>query len=755
VAPETRAYTTELSRELDLYHLTMRGLGVMIGAGVFFGIGTSIATAGPGGLLLTFALNGLLALLTAMSYAELSSAAPYAGGAYDFARLAFGRRLGFLAGWAELMAACAASAMYATTLSLYAVHYLGALGLLRWLPAFAVVPTERLIAAIVAGLFIAVHWIGAEGTGRGSARVAVSVLLFFGLVGVMGLIATIKDVSRLSWVGSFLPFGWSPLPVAMGLTFVAFEGFEVIAQAGDEAKRPRKNLPKAMLYAVLVATTAYMVVAAASVVGAGPGGGKAAAWQWVASYGPTAFGEVASRLLPGGWLLPTLAVVVACALALNATVASAARSAYALGRDRMLPSVLSSLSRRGGTPYMALVATGCLVVPATLFVPITDLAAGASIMFLLVFTIVNLATIRARFERGHELHYGFVTPAFPLPQIIAVIAHIALALALARVSRIAWLLPQVWVLSGLVIYHLYGRQRALPLPDEGLVLEETGATVPAGKANELMIAISSPENALSLVGGAARLCGEEDCRMQLLHMVPAPAPVSLSDAKAYMKEGKEGLIEAMLYLYSRYPVATTVRYCRNIARGIVTAVRERKVRTLILGWHGHSRDQKFHMGSTLDPVLSRAPCDVIVLKDCADRVFRNILVAVLGGPSDVLALRTAVLLAESEGGRIKALLPKRWGSKKKIRQKFDQLLERTDLHTVEVRTQVATVPDMPRAVIRRAPRYDLVVLGVREPLVPSFGAPLSVAEAIARRCRRPMVIAKAHRRLPAWTRWWA
>jgi nucleotide-binding universal stress UspA family protein len=328
-----------------------------------------------------------------------------------------------------------------------------------------------------------------------------------------------------------------------------------------------------------------------------------------------------------------------------------------------------------------------------------------------------------------------------------------LGLALARVSRIAWLLPQVWILAGLAIYRLYSASRALPAPDEGLVLEETGTPAQPGKGNELMIAISSPQNALSLVGATVRLCGGADCRMQLLHMVPAPAPVSLSDAKAYMKEGKEGLVEAMLYLYSRYPVTTTVRYCRNIARGIVSAVREKKVRTLILGWHGQSRDQRFHMGSTLDPVFSRAPCDVVVLKDCGDRVFRNILVPIFGSPSDVLALRTAVLMAEPDGGRIKALLPRSWGGRKRIRQKFNQLLERTDLQTVELRTQTSTVSDMARAVIRRAPRYDLVVLGVREPLVPRLRS-LSVPEAIARRCRRPLVIVKAHRRLGAWTRWW-
>ncbi len=81
--------SSELSRELSLFHITMMGLGMMIGAGVFLGIGNAVYVAGPGGVLLTFTLNGVIALFTALSYAELSSAIPRAGGAYNFARLAF------------------------------------------------------------------------------------------------------------------------------------------------------------------------------------------------------------------------------------------------------------------------------------------------------------------------------------------------------------------------------------------------------------------------------------------------------------------------------------------------------------------------------------------------------------------------------------------------------------------------------------------------------------------------------------------
>ena len=103
--------TTELSRNLNLLHITMMGVGMMIGAGVFLGVGNAVGIAGPRGVILTFALNAVIALFTAMSYAELSSAVPRAGGAYNFARIAFGRGPSFLAGWMEWFASSVAGSL--------------------------------------------------------------------------------------------------------------------------------------------------------------------------------------------------------------------------------------------------------------------------------------------------------------------------------------------------------------------------------------------------------------------------------------------------------------------------------------------------------------------------------------------------------------------------------------------------------------------------------------------------------------------
>jgi APA family basic amino acid/polyamine antiporter len=108
----------------------MMGVGMMIGAGAVIGMGLSIRLAGPGGTLLAFAFDGMVALFTAMSYAEMSSAVPKAGSIYNFARIAFGRGTGFTAGWISWFASSVAGTFYLVICAEYSVDFLAQLGLL-------------------------------------------------------------------------------------------------------------------------------------------------------------------------------------------------------------------------------------------------------------------------------------------------------------------------------------------------------------------------------------------------------------------------------------------------------------------------------------------------------------------------------------------------------------------------------------------------------------------------------------------------
>jgi nucleotide-binding universal stress UspA family protein len=97
-----------------------------------------------------------------------------------------------------------------------------------------------------------------------------------------------------------------------------------------------------------------------------------------------------------------------------------------------------------------------------------------------------------------------------------------------------------------------------------------------------------------------------------------------------------------------------MRYCRNFARGIISAAAERKADLLIMGWQGH-RQQEFSLGSTVDPVLERATCNVAVFKDCQQRKYRNVLVPYAGGPNATFSLEVASIMVDKDEGRVVVL----------------------------------------------------------------------------------------------------
>ena len=746
--------SSELSRELTLFHITMMGLGMMIGAGVFLGIGNAIYTAGPGGVILTFTLNGVIALFTALSYGELSSAIPRAGGAYNFARLAFGRGTSFTAGWMEWFASSVAGSLYAVTFAIYTVRYFQGLGLLEWVP-FSVRATEKTVALIIALFFIYINYRGASETGKIGALFTLGQTVFLVFIGIIGVIIAIADPSRLQNVSPFLPHGWTRLLITMGFTYVAFEGYEVIAQAGDETIDPKRNLPKAMIYSVFIVTITYVLVAFASLMAVKKGmpGVEGVPWEWIGSFKERGFGEAVSRLMPYGNFFLTLAVIFASISALNATIFSATRASYALGRDRMLPAWMASISRKRKTPWVALAATGVIVITVAVLLPTMDVASSASIMFLFLFFLVNLSVIRIRLNMGDELNYGFIMPFFPWIPLLAIACQAILAIWLVNMSPIAWIVAPMWVVSGIAVYHFYSKSRVVATEDEIRVIEEEEVEVCPDERHRLMVAVANPTNALELTRTTYYISEVRNAGVDLLHMVPVPEQVPLSDAEKFMMEGKEGLMEVMLSLVLKFPVSLTIRYCRNIARGIVGAIKEKKIDTLIMGWHGHPHSHGYKLGSTVDLIIERAPCEVVVLKGLGNRKFKKILVPVGGGPNAVYALEIASILAKKDDSQIVALTVDDGREKARLSISADMCKDRK-IDFSRLTAKLIQAPDVVDAIVKEAEDYDLVIIGSsREPLIRQLTRD-SVSHAVAARCSNPMIIVKARTRVKSWIKRW-
>lgn len=240
---------TTLSRDLGVFTITMVGVGAMIGAGIFVLTGIAAGTAGPA-LMLAFAANGLVTFLTALAYAELGSAIPEAGGGYLWVKEGLPGPNAFLAGWMSWFA-------HAVAGSLYALGFPSYLGfMLRELEVVTIagIPIEAALfqkglAVVIALIFVAINFKGVPETGLAGNIITIAKVLIIGLFIGSGLYAMFNEPSSWDKFTPFAPKGFAGVLSAMGLTYIAFEGYEIIIQAGEEVKNPKKYSARRLLVA--------------------------------------------------------------------------------------------------------------------------------------------------------------------------------------------------------------------------------------------------------------------------------------------------------------------------------------------------------------------------------------------------------------------------------------------------------------------------------------------------------------------------
>jgi amino acid transporter len=467
---------SELSRELSLFHITMMGVGMMIGAGVFVTTGIGIGMAGPGGILTALALNGLLAFLSVMTYAELSSAIPRAGAGYSYIQESIGGFTGFLSGWISWFAHAVAGSLYAITLSQYTLHFLSQFEMFHWLHANLAL-YEKGFAVLMALVFIYINYRGASETGTAGAVMAIGQTVVLALIGLIGVIVAMKSPGKLANFDPFLPHGWGKIFVVMGFSLVGFEGYEVIANTAEEVVDAKKNVPKAIFYAVIIVITTYLLVAFAAIIGVQTSGQPVI--EWFHDRGSTGFADAIAQLFPFGSLFVFLAVVFASTSALNATIYSSTRIAFTLGRDGYLPPFFSHISQKTRTPHIALCFSGAIIIVIAAAFPVEVVCAGASIFFIVLFNLVTVALIKIRKEQGDELEYGYLMPFFPIIPVISFVGRLLIGLFLFDMGVLAYIIAAIWVGSGVLLYVVYAKSHATrKKATEIVVYDQEGETPP-------------------------------------------------------------------------------------------------------------------------------------------------------------------------------------------------------------------------------------------------------------------------------------
>jgi amino acid transporter/nucleotide-binding universal stress UspA family protein len=616
----------ELSRDLSLFDITMIGVGAMIGAGIFVLTGIAAGAAGPA-LILSFALNGIITLFTAMTYAELGSSIPEAGGGYLWVKEGLPGPNAFLSGWMSWFAHSVAGSLYALGFGSYIALVFDSLNLSIF--GLEGELLHKALAVIIIIAFIYINFRGASETGTaGNVVTVLKVLILVVFVG-SGLWAIIQHPEYLSKFQNFAPKGLPGIFSAMGLTFIAFEGYEIIVQAGEEVKNPRRNIPRAVFLSLAIVIPIYMLVAFVSMGAVNPET-TIPTWAWLAEHAELGIVEAARQFMPFGTILLLLGGILSTMSALNATTYSSTRVSFAMGRDRNLPDSFAEVHPRTRTPYKALFFSGIVILGMAIAIPIEDVATAADIMFLLLFLQVNVAVITLRKKYGDRLQYGFLMPFFPYVPIIVIIFKLGLALFMYNYSPVAWYFALAWIGVGTVLYYLYARPRDQVGGGSTVISEAKLLPAPVDPEQyRVLVPIANPESLPGLLEPALNAARLHDGAITLLNIIKVPDQLPLSAGREYI-DRSESLRQKALEMLQDEDVSAEVeiRISHRLSRTIVEAAEEKTANLLIMGWRGRSKAANTLIGKNIDDLIDRVNCKVLVIQQDIHEKPERILIPV-------------------------------------------------------------------------------------------------------------------------------
>jgi amino acid transporter len=408
--------TEQSQGKMGLWAVVAIGIGGMVGGGIFAVLGLAVQLAG-GGTPVAFLIAGIVALLTGYSYARLSVHVPSQGGTVKFLDQAFGVDL-FTGGINSLLwiSYIVMLALYAYAFGSYGATFFG-----KGLLARHLLISAGILVPAVLNVFSA-NLVGRAETFIVAVKLAI--LLFFVAVGFSGI-----DVGRLA------PVHWSsPLHLVAGgmIIFLAYEGFELIANTAQDAREPKKTLPRAFALSIVFVILLYILVAVVSV-------GSLPVHKIVEAEDYALAAAARPFLGHAGFVLIAIAAVLSTFSAINATLYGSARLSYTLAREGELPEFLEN--RVWNKPIEGLIITAVLSLLLANLGDLSSISMMGSAGFLIIFATVNAANVK-------------LSDATKSRKWISSAGVIACALALgALIWQTATTAPtHLWILSGMLLF---------------------------------------------------------------------------------------------------------------------------------------------------------------------------------------------------------------------------------------------------------------------------------------------------------------
>ncbi len=619
----------ELARDLGLLEAYTMGVGTMIGAGIFVLPSIAAANAGPASMI-SFTVGGVVSLLAALSLSELATGMPKAGGSYYYVNHALGSFFGSIVGWGMWTGLMFATAFYMLGFGQYLTFFWGN------------VPVAGAALAMAAAL-IYLNYRGVKETG---ALQNIIVVLLIGLILVFSAFGVFQIDRDL--LTPFNPRGWASVATLAATVYVAFIGFEVIASSAEEIKNPGRNLPLAMIASVLTPALLYVLVMLIST-------GTLPVPEIAESRIPVA--DVAEQYMgPLGALMMVVGAVLATVSSANASILSAARVNFAMGRDRILTNWLNDVHDRFRTPYRAILVTGAVILGLIAAgVGIETLADVASFTYLVTYACVHVALVVMRRADPPEYEPDFRIPdvLYPALPVVGLLSCVAIV---ATMRPIVLILGTGIIALGVAWYWFYAGDRAVKPSLVGEAIAAPAATA-ASKAKDryrVVVAVANPRTERRLLRLAAEATrGKTNPELIAVNVIEVPPQTALDQEVEFEQERVETQRELLAAARDaseelEIGIRTRAIVARDAGETIVDVVREERADQVTIGWSGKRRAGAAILGSTIDTVASESECEVNLVQavdEAADRV-----VALVGqGPHSALAVQRARTFADARG----------------------------------------------------------------------------------------------------------
>ncbi|MER6309351.1 amino acid permease [Streptomyces sp. NPDC001657] len=437
----------ELRRSMGVWQLTMISIGATLGTGIFVVLGQAVPDAGPA-VVISFVIAGITALFSALSYAELAGTIPVSGSSYSYAYATLGELVAWVCGWCLILEYGVSVAAVAVGWGQYLNELLAGTFGFTLPDALSQPPGDggyfNLPALLVVLLAMAFLLGGAKESARANTimvLVKIAALLLFCGVAFQGI--------KSGNYANFMPMGMAGVSAAGATLFFSYIGFDAASTAGEEAKDPQRDLPRAIMLSLVIVTALYCLVAAIA-VGAMP-------WQKFKG-SEAALAGIMKAVTGQSWWAVLLAfgAVIAIASVVLTVLYGQTRILFAMSRDGLVPKAFAKVHAKTGVPRVntVIVSLFCGILAAA--VPLGELADATSIGTLFAFALVNVAVIVLRRTRP-EMKRTFRTPLSPLFPAIGFLLCLWMMTSLGPVT---WVVFGVWMVVGLVIYFGYGLRRS-------------------------------------------------------------------------------------------------------------------------------------------------------------------------------------------------------------------------------------------------------------------------------------------------------